>query len=392
VAGTPRPRASPWVIGGATVCFVLFLVAAGVMVTTTGDAERTASPTLQSLIGQQSPTTEADIGQLPSKSAVKTLVGQIVQSTVAVISTGVTRTTESSGLVVASGVIVTTAPQVPGARSITVVEYNGTRRTGEILATDRWSGLTLIGIPDDLVAAAPSTSEPSAGSVAMAMALEPGRSAQVPPVMSVYAGRVVSTGSTVIGDKETETFTSTAIDAPVPGDDIGCPLVDAQGHVAGLLESVTGSNGAVISVFLPAQLVFAVAGQLLASGTVNQGSLGVRATDARSAVIAATTTVGIDGGSAMAGARLVSVDRDGPGADAGLQAGDVITAVGGAPVGSLAELETRLYADPPGTTVSLSILRDGSALVRQVTLGTGDSDGPDGDPPVADAPAVSSSP
>jgi len=380
-----RPRSAPWVIGGATMCFVLVLVAAGVMISTTGNADHSTTDSLQKLVARSvSPTTEPGTAYLPSAATVKGLVEAISPSTVAIISTAASGTTTSAGLVVAAGgMIVTTASAVAGARSITVVEAGGKRWPGTVIGGDKTTGLTLISVEDELPAAVFDSADPAPGSVAMAMSLERARSAGGAPTMKVYAGQVVSSGHTVTADRETASFTSTALQAPLPKDDIGCPMVDAQGHVTGLLEAVTGSNGSELSVFLPAQLVFGVAMEIIRSNEVRHGSLGVQATDAQPIVVTATTSVGKPVGESVgSGARLVAVKSDGPASYVGLAVGDVITAVDGAPVHSLAELETRLYADAPGDSVTITYVRDGKTYQPQVTLDAGDPD----------ASAVSSSP
>jgi putative serine protease PepD len=371
--GPHRSRPVPWVIGGATVCFVLVLVAAGMVISVTGDADRAPTTSLQSLIAPEaSPTTEPGTGALPSAAAVRSLVDQVSPSTVSIVSTGSWGTSTSAGLVVdPSGIIATTASSVDGARSLVVLEASGTRQQGTVIGVDRATGLTLISVPDDLPVPAYDTTDPVPGSVAMAMSLAPARSAGQAPTMSVYAGLVTSTGRTVSADQQTATFTATSIRATLPRVDIGCPLVDAQGHVTGLLDAVTGSGGSALSVFLPAQLVFDVAAQLIRFNQVVHGSLGAEATDDQPAGVTATSTVGAG---ASAGARLVAVDRDGPAAQSGMMVGDVITGVDGAPVRSSAELETRLYADGPGTSVMITCSRGGTTEVRSVTLGAAESD------------------
>ena len=379
--GAHRPRSTPWVIGSATLCFVLVLVAAGVMISTTGGADRSTSTSFQSLtVPSPSPTTEPGAEGVPSSATVKAMIADLAPSTVAITSTDASGTTTSAGLVIAAGgIIVTTSSAVARARSLTVVESSGRRQPATVIGADQASGLTLLSIDDDLPAAVPDGADPTPGTTAVAMSLEPARSPGGWPTMRVYAGQVVASGRTENADSQTAAFTTTAIQAPLPPDDVGCPLVDAQGHVTGLLEAVTSPDGSALSVFLPAQLVFGVAEQLLRFSQVVHGSMGVAATDAQPAVITATSSVSDP---VATGARVLAVDDDGPAASSGLTAGDVITAVDGDPVHSVPELETRLYADAPGTGVSITYRRGGTVATVAVVLGTGD----------ADAPAVTASP
>lgn len=68
------------------------------------------------------------------------------------------------------------------------------------------------------------------------------------------------------------------------------------------------------------------------------------------------------------GALVNAVDDDSPAADAGLQAGDIITAVDGDVIDEERTLRDRLYAYEPEDTVTLTVLRDGEELQLDATL------------------------
>lgn len=69
------------------------------------------------------------------------------------------------------------------------------------------------------------------------------------------------------------------------------------------------------------------------------------------------------------GAQVRSVDAGGAAEKAGVQVGDVITAVDNAPVDANHALTDLIRAHRPGDTVTLVLLRQGQTLRRQVTLG-----------------------
>ena len=71
-----------------------------------------------------------------------------------------------------------------------------------------------------------------------------------------------------------------------------------------------------------------------------------------------------------AGAQLAQVRSGTPAAEAGLQAGDVLTAVDGDAVSSAAALQSAIDAKKPGDRVILDYLRDGAHRTVTVTLGT----------------------
>ena len=142
-----------------------------------------------------------------------------------------------------------------------------------------------------------------------------------------------------------------------PSDDLGCVLLDGSGHVPGMLEMIRGSGPSTMAVFLPAELVIGVARQLVISGTVEHGWLGVETSNA-----APTTThthgavVTAVGGQPTAPGWTRSPATVRP-RTRGSVPGDIITAIDGSRVQSTAELRSRLYADPPGSSLSLTIQR-----------------------------------
>jgi S1-C subfamily serine protease len=66
---------------------------------------------------------------------------------------------------------------------------------------------------------------------------------------------------------------------------------------------------------------------------------------------------------------ITEVVEGSPAAEAGLQVGDIVTAVDGDRVDFEHTLRDRLFAYEPGDTVTLDVLRDGETLQIQVTLG-----------------------
>jgi predicted metalloprotease with PDZ domain len=81
---------------------------------------------------------------------------------------------------------------------------------------------------------------------------------------------------------------------------------------------------------------------------------------------------------------ILEVVPGGPGADAGLRRGDLLTHVESRPVATLDELQDRLWAYRPGDRITLTIQRDGAARKASLTLGAlPAADAPPGQPPAA---------
>jgi S1-C subfamily serine protease len=373
VRPTNRARSGPWIVGGTTACLVLALIATGLVVATTGAGDQEVSgsaPASTSLVA--APTTEPGVKQAVGSSALGQMVSSARPSTVVLRIARSSGTSTTTGLVVESGgIIVAMAEAVSGAKRITVIEPGGSHQVAEVIGVDQSSGLAVVRIGDDLPAATFDSNDPSSGGGAIAMALEPAKGADTSPSPVVYAGTVLSAGQTVDADQVTSTFVATAVVAPLSRDDLGCPLLDSAGHVSGLLEKTVQDGPSTISVFLPAELVLGVAQQLVTSGAVVHGWLGVHTSDAYSV----TTTAANSGAAAPppTGARLDSVDTGSPAAGA-LAAGDIITGIGGFRVQSSAELQTRLYPDRPGTSLEVAFTRGGAPMTTLVMLASRDTD------------------
>jgi serine protease Do len=195
----------------------------------------------------------------------------------------------------------------------------------------------------------------------------------------VYAGTVASTGQATGSAGATHLLSASVIAAPMVGKDIGCPLLDRGGQVAGLLEWTGPPGGATSAVFLPAEVVLGVAQQLVTSGVMDHGWLGVETSDAGIHDPVTTQPATVAGTPPGDGARLDAVDQNSPAAAVGLQAGDVVVGIDGNPVHSKSELDARLYPDTPGTAVNLSLVRAGTTMTLPVVLADGDTDASGGE-------------
>ena len=145
-------------------------------------------------------------------------------------------------------------------------------------------------------------------------------------------------------------------DAAINHGNSGGPLFDLSGRVVGVnaqIESESGGNDGV-GFAIPSSTVKRIAAQLIADGSVEHAYLGVA----------------IDDAAATSGARIGEVRSGTPAADAGLQAGDVVTAVNGKRVASGDDLRRLVDAQKPGDAVTLTVRRDGKTRTLQVTLGS----------------------
>ena len=352
----PQPNRGPggrWMMGGLAACVAVSTVVVSMTMLATDRTRNATSPTGTWVSGV--PTTEVDLSSLTTTRHLSAVARSTHDSTVALLVERSGHTTVRTGIVAeAGGIVVTLAPTLTGARSITVVEPDGTRQTAVLVGTDTATRISVLRISDDLPAASFSTSDPTTGSVAVVEAEEPGRGRDATPEVRLYAGTVLFTGEQT-GVGRSGGFSTTGVQVPLTVGDLGSPLVDTTGAVCGILDSVQGSGRNRTSVFLPAELVRDVTDQIVSHGWVDHGSIGVLTGDPTPA-------------SAVRGAEVRSVTDGGAGEQAGLQSGDVLVRVDGHSVHSAAELDTRLYGDPPGSELRVTVDRDGTTFNTMVVL------------------------
>jgi len=148
-------------------------------------------------------------------------------------------------------------------------------------------------------------------------------------------------------------------DAALNPGNSGGPLADAGGKVIGMTTAIS-NDGQNIGFAIPVDRVVPLIATLR-NGNVparGQGFLGVNLANATSG-----------------GAQISSLQSGSPAAAAGLQVGDVITAIDGQPVSSSTDAADLITADAPGSKVTITYLRAGATQTASATLGTRPSTG-----------------
>jgi serine protease Do len=178
---------------------------------------------------------------------------------------------------------------------------------------------------------------------------------------TVTAG-IVSASSRDIGSGPYDDYIQ--IDAPINKGNSGGPAFDVEGKVIGINTAIFSPSGGSVGIGfdIPADTAKRVIAQLKDSGHVTRGWLGVQ-------VQPVTTGIAESLGLKKAEGAIVDAAQEGsPAAKAGLQVGDVITAVNGSPVKDARDLARTIGMLPPNAAAKLDILRQGDAKVVTVTL------------------------
>jgi S1-C subfamily serine protease len=159
-------------------------------------------------------------------------------------------------------------------------------------------------------------------------------------------------------------------DAAINPGNSGGPLLDSAGRLIGINTAIFSPSGAYAGVgfAVPVDTVNRVVPQLIASGKYARPVLGIQTDQALNQIlekrlgVKGVAVLAVEGGSAAeeAGLRGAKIERDG-----GIVPGDIIVAVDGKPVDTVAKLVARLDEKKGGDTVKLTVLRDG----KQTELG-----------------------
>ena len=256
----------------------------------------------------------------------------------------------SGVLVTADGYILTNNHVVDGADKIRVDLTDGRSFEARVVGTDQPSDLAVLKIPASGLATVPfgDSDKARVGDVVLAIGNPLGVGQTV--TMGIISGK----GRATAGDNDSfEDFIQT--DAPINQGNSGGALVNTSGQLVGINSQILSPSGYNIGIgfAIPVSMAQNVMQQLIASGHVRRGMLGVTVQGV-SADLA--KSLGLSG---THGAIVNDVTAGGPASKAGLQAGDVILALNGRPVDSSNDLRNHIAPLGPGAKVSLRVVRDG---------------------------------
>jgi serine protease DegQ len=267
-----------------------------------------------------------------------------------------------SGVVWSSdGVIVTNDHVVAGSKQVEVAFADGRRVSGTVGATDAITDLAVVRAKRTGLPAATFQRElPQVGDLAIAMGSPLGFE------NTVTAGVISGLHRQIPGSaQQTQSLVDLIqTDAAISPGNSGGALVNARGQVTGISEAfIPPSEGAVsIGFAIPGATVVDVVGQLLKTGHASHAFLGIQPGDLTPEI---ASELGV---SATSGVVVLSVVSGGPAAKAGIQPGDVITAVNGKPVASVEDFLAILRNQSPGQAVTVTYLRGKAKREAKVVL------------------------
>lgn len=182
---------------------------------------------------------------------------------------------------------------------------------------------------------------------------------------TLTVGVISATGRTDVGIEDYENFVQT--DASINPGNSGGPLLNIYGEVVGVNTAIVAS-GQGIGFAIPINLARQIADQLISTGKVTRGWLGVSIQTLDSAL---AESFGLD---RVTGALVTKVLPDTPAEQAGIKRGDVLLNFNGKPVRSVKELQLLVASSPLDTEIPVEVLRQGTRLTLKVVIVARDPD------------------
>jgi Do/DeqQ family serine protease len=267
-----------------------------------------------------------------------------------------------SGIIIDSqGHIVTNNHVVGGATKIEVKLSDGSIYSAKVLGTDPKTDLGVIQISADAplpFATFADSDKVEVGQWVVAIGQPESLSE------SVSQGVISAKHRTGITDPSTyQDFLQT--DAAINPGNSGGPLLDLNGNVIGINSAIFSTTGGFqgIGFAIPSNMAAHVADALMKYGKVERGWLGVTLQELTPKL---AQSFGL---STPRGALVTQVTKGGPAAKAGIEAGDVITAMQGKQISDVAQIRNAIADTPIGQEVDLTILRNGKSQQIEVKIG-----------------------
>ena len=262
-----------------------------------------------------------------------------------------------SGVIISQdGYIVTNSHVISKADNIIVMLNDGRKATAKVIGNDVESDLALIKV--DLTGLKPLGFREQAtqvGDVVLAIGNPFGVG------QTVTQGIISATGRTGLGINTVEDFIQT--DAAINPGNSGGALVDAYGQLVGINTAIFSRSGGSMGIgfAIPTEIVKLVMNGIIKDGKVRRGWLGIELQSS----MKDPTKLGDD----TQGVEVMNVMPDGPAAKAGLQKGDIITAMDNKPVDDANTLIQMVARKAPNSVVNLQVMRNKAQSSVNVTLG-----------------------
>ena len=259
-----------------------------------------------------------------------------------------------------AGIVVTNFHVIENAEEITVTLSDETVFTAEVLGQDQKTDIAVLKIDpgDTQLTAVPFGDSDSlrVGDWVLAIGNPFGLGG------TVTAG-IVSARGRDIGNGPYDDFIQT--DASINRGNSGGPLFNVEGEVIGINTAIFSQTGGSVGIgfAISSKLAKRVTAQLAEYGTTRRGWLGVFIQEVTPDI---AESLGLD---EATGALVSTVNESSPAQAAGLEPGDVIISFDGKAIEKMRDLPRIVAETEIGATVAVELIRNGSRMSVDVTLG-----------------------
>lgn len=265
-----------------------------------------------------------------------------------------------SGVIIdaSKGYVLTNNHVVEGADDISVTLQDGRTLKAKVVGTDQDTDVAVIQIPAENLTALTlaDSSKLRVGDFVVAVGNPFGLG------QTVTSGIVSALGRTGLRGLGYQNFIQT--DASINPGNSGGALVNLHGELVGINSAIYSPSGGNVGIgfAIPANLAKQIMQQLISTGSVKRGTLGVEAQDLTSEIARMLDT------QAGKGTVVTRVQAGSPAESAGLKPGDVILELNEKPVQNEQDLHNAEGLLPIGTPVTLKVWREGKPLTLSMAL------------------------
>ena len=246
-----------------------------------------------------------------------------------------------TGIVWQSDVVVASEQSLPRREEFEVVMTGGTVTTAKVAGRDSSTNIAVLGPQAPLASSSITTNEARAGAIA-----------------SARLGIVNIAGPEWHSSRGGRIDRRIALDVRLARSEEGGPIFDAAGSCIGM--STFGPRGQVLVI--PAATIDRIVPTLLKDGRVVRGWLGV-ALQAVAVPDALRETV-----DQSSGLMVMSVVENGPAAQAGIVAGDIILSVDGTSTRRFRKIARHFGSENIGRKAELRVIRSGAVITVKTTI------------------------
>ncbi len=277
---------------------------------------------------------------------------------------GSTQQTQGEGAGVVydtKGDIVTDEHVVSGATSVQVTFQDGVKASAQVIGTDPSTDVAVIHVNVPSSELHPITFANSSAVQVGDPVVAIGSPFSLPETTT--AGIVSQTGRSIMAPNNYTIPGAIQTDAAINPGNSGGPLLDANAHVLGLNDQIETNSGssAGVGFAIPSDSVARIADAIIAGHPVKHAYVGVELN-----------------GTSAGGATVTATTAGSPAATAGVQPGDVVTAINGKSITSTDQFIATVDTFAPGDTITLTVKRSGQTHNIKLKLGTRPSTSPTG--------------